>query len=100
MSPEVLDRRTSLSLLAEALDKLLSADPNGEEAFLECLPANLHADAVDVLTNVMHFVADADIRAREASYGEAQRAQMRKLIEALRLGESRARLLEFSFLSF
>jgi hypothetical protein len=100
MNSDELDRRASLTLVAETLNKLLSVDPSRAQALLESLPANLHPDALDVLANVMHFVADVDIRAKEAIYREAQEAQMRKLIEALRLGESRARLLEFNFLSF
>lgn len=56
---------------------------------MQKLRAGLHPDAVDVLSNVDHFVADSDIRRRDEAYKEMQETQMRQLIDALRRGESR-----------
>jgi hypothetical protein len=40
-----------------------------------------------VLTNIEHFLADADIRVRDHNYRAMQEAEMGKLISALRSGD-------------
>jgi hypothetical protein len=105
---EPLSRDVSLQSLADTLE-LISSDefqrqkPERQVAAadsrLQCLPTNLHPDALDVIANVMHFVADGDVRAQDDAYRDRQMGQMRRLIEALRRGESRAELMRFSFLT-
>jgi hypothetical protein len=96
---QVMGRRESLLALSNVLIQLdphASSSENTER--LKQLPPNLHQDAVDVLPNVMHFVADADIRARDAEYDGMQRAAMSTLIDDLRREAPRDELLSVNFL--
>jgi hypothetical protein len=94
----LMERQDSLTLLADALAAMLVSSVGKLDPHALGLPSHLHADALDVLANVAHFVADADIRQREEEYKEMQEAEMRDLIAALRRGASRQDLLSFSFL--
>jgi hypothetical protein len=52
-----------------------------------------------VVANVMHFVADDDIRRRDDGYRRMQEDRMRGLIRALKRGAPQDELRRFSFLS-
>jgi phosphate uptake regulator len=96
-----LSRDSSLDFVADALERLLHASPGDADGILRWLYASsgvLHKDAVDVLANVGHFVADVDIRDRDQMYRTMQERAMRELILALRQGEAREQLMMFSFL--
>jgi hypothetical protein len=95
-----LSRDSSLDFIAEALERLLGSSPDDADGIYRWLHASselLHEDAIDVLANVNHFVADSDIRARDDGYRAMQEKAMRDLIVALRHGEARERLLVFGF---
>ena len=96
-----LSRDSSLDFIADALERLLQSPPGEADSILRWLYASssvLHKDAIDVLTNVNHFVAAFDIRDRDARFRVMQERAMRELIFALRQGEAREQLLMFSFL--
>ena len=79
-----IERGASLALLTDALEPMLADCTQDSTALAESLPSRLHHDALDVLVYVNHFLADADIRARDHEYREMQEAHMRGLIDALR----------------
>ena len=96
-----LSRDTSLDFIADALERLMHSSLGDADGILRWLYASsgvLHEDAIDVLANVSHFVADFDIRARDDDYRDMQERTMRDLIVALRHGEARERLLTYTFL--
>jgi phosphate uptake regulator len=95
-----IDRRSSLTLLADVLERVLVCKNENPRVILQQLPSELHSDVVDVLSNVEHFMADGDIRRRDEAYKEMQETQLRQLIAALRRGDSREALLDYSFLSW
>ena len=95
-----IERNASLAILADVLEQVLTSNDEGSRSMIKQLPADLHTDAIDVLSNVDHFVADSGIRRRDETYKEMQETQMRQLIDALRQGESREVLLNYSFLSW
>ena len=96
-----LSRDSSLDFIADALERLLQGPPGEADGIYRWLQASsqlLHEDAIDVLANVGHFVADFDIRGDDDEYRAMQVRAMRDLIVALRQGEAREQLLMFSFL--
>ena len=95
-----MDRESSLNTLADVLEQVLVEPGENAMSIIQSLPSDLHADALDVLANVMHFTADADIRRDDVQYRSMQETQMRQLIGALRHGASRSELLQYSFLSW
>jgi hypothetical protein len=99
-----MDRQASLELLADALVPVLEGATT-DVSLLAHVPAPIglkaliHPDVLDVLANVDHFLADADIRSRDLEYGAMQEMHMRRLIAALRRGAPLNELLTYSFLS-
>lgn len=51
-----------------------------------------------VAANFEHYIADADIRAKDTAYKAFQEAELRKLIEALSQGAEPSRLRRINFL--
>ena len=95
-------REASLDFLADALERiLLSSSGDAQQIYrtLGAEQASLHEDALDVLANVSHFVADSDDRQRDEDYRAMQERTMRELVAALRRRASRDQLLTFSFLN-
>jgi hypothetical protein len=95
-----MERQVSLTLVADALSKVLTDAPESAREVLQTLPADLHPDAMDVLANVEHYLADADIRNSDEQYRKMQETQMHGLIATLLRGAPRDELLSFSFLSW
>jgi hypothetical protein len=93
-----LDRELSLSLVAAALEQL-AGQALQQKAKIDALPGNLHEDAVDVLANVEHFIADSDIRGWDEGYRRMQEEHLSGLLRSLRAGAPREALLRFNFLS-
>ena len=94
-------RGASLDFLADALDRiLLSGSGDAQQIYrtLRAAQESLHEDALDVLANASHFVADSDVRQRDEDYRAMQERTMRELVDALRRRASREQLLTFSFL--
>ncbi len=90
------DAESTASTLAAALEGVLDGSVD--------LDAVLHDDAWKSAEleacyhGLMHFLVDADIRAKDANYREMQEAGMRELIRRLRCGGSAGQLAEISFL--
>jgi hypothetical protein len=76
-----------LKELADALSAVLRGDLNADEFRREFPMGAVAPDLERVLSNVEHFLSDADIRVRDVSYKEMQEASMARLIVALRLGD-------------
>jgi len=94
-------RQESLDLLAERLAALRSGELPCEPDFGDKhLPRAIHSEALDVMANVAHYLADLDIRRRDPEYAQMQQRHMDGLIAALRRGAPRQELLKFSFLTF
>jgi hypothetical protein len=96
-----LSRDTSLDFIADALERLVHSSAIEADRIYRWLQASsgiLHEDAIDVLTNVSHFIADSDIRDRDQVHRAMQEKAMGDLIVALRHGEPREQLLMFNFL--
>lgn len=94
-----IERQASLAILANLLSEILSHSAAHARTIIHQLPADLHSDAMDVVANVAHFVADADIRQRDEDYKKMQETQMRQLIDALQRDEPREQLLRYTFLT-
>jgi hypothetical protein len=97
-SGAVRGRAESLTLLADTLERLRITPESDAEALVRSLPNDLHPDAVDVVSNVWHYVADYDIRRRDEAYRQMQERELEQLIAALRRGDSREALLNYSLL--
>lgn len=99
--PTYMDRAASLRRLAEKLEQLQKGELPCDRRFVsECLAADAHPDAWDVVANVEHYIADEDIRKREREYKHGQERHLSELIAALRAAAPRDDLLAFNFLSF
>lgn len=96
MSTVPMTRQQSLDVLAEALENLLRT--GNTKGFATHLPEGLHPDAHTVICNVGHFLADADLRAKEADYRLMQETELKSLIVALRRGDPLTLLMEHTFL--
>lgn len=93
------DRTSSLNALAEVLEESLSHHDMGRLlTAVKALANDLHADAIDVIANVYHFVSDGKKRKRNEEWTQMQKTEMRQLIAALRDGRSREELLDYTFL--
>jgi len=92
------DRTESLNLIADTLEKIRSSSKREAAALVDGLPAQLHPDARAVLANVEHYIADYDIRRRDETYRRVQEQDLEGLILALRRGDSREELLDYTCL--
>jgi hypothetical protein len=81
--------RRLLAVPRQDLDRW-AAETKGVERFLEevypDLPDSLRAAPGDPLHGVRHYLADADIRATDAEYADAQEQVMRDLIRRIEMG--------------
>jgi hypothetical protein len=92
------DRTESLNLIASTLERIRSCSKPEAAALIDGLPTQLHPDARAVLANVEHYIADYDLRGRDDVYRRAQEQDLESLILALRRGDSREELLDYTFL--
>ena len=92
------DRLASLRSLADALERVLRGSAADADSIIGDLPKDLHTDALDVLANVTHFLADSDIRHRDERYRDKQERDMVALISDLRRGAPLEELMKHTFL--
>lgn len=85
---------------AKSLAQKLEAVLAGSHA-LECVlkdPANFEGPAKAAFHGLQHFLADADVRAKDSAYRTMQEEEMLKLIRLLKSGADATALSRISFL--
>ena len=85
---------------AESLAQKLEAVLAGSLALERVLedPANFDGEARAAYHGLQHFLADADIRAKDSAYLTMQEGEMLKLIHLLKSGADATALSKISFL--
>ena len=86
---------------AVALDlEAVLAGALNEEGFRRKCASQVASPALDAIwDNLEHYLADADIRAKDGAYRDMQEGELRKLIQLLRQGASINQLRRVTFLS-
>lgn len=98
MTERVREEGNATERLADDLSRLLSGHMT-EREFRETWQRSDSPPVLETIWgNLEHYLADADIRARDAVYREMQDAELRKLIRALREGGQENSVRRITFL--
>ena len=81
--------KSEIEQLCDFLAQLQNGEMGGKDALalLPSLAALKTRGLEELFGNLHHYIADADIRAKDAGYRELQDSEMTKLISRLRSGD-------------